>query len=182
MKKHSKGTIIFLLGFFILVGILTSCLKEENKNNIQLPSEIALSSLSEDIIISDFTKFGLWSVSIEKEILKKQIGESVHYALKTSIGTFEFQSNIADSTRLITFLPQYIQQEAIENGLIGTFTASENRQTRDSEISVEKVIIIGEETRNATNTYEMLLTHYIQFKDANACLVFDSEGNRFSSN
>ena len=177
MKKHSKGTIIFLLGFFILVGILTSCLKEENKNNIQLPSEIALSSLSEDIIISDFTKFGLWSVSIEKEILKKQIGESVHYALKTSIGTFEFQSNIADSTRLITFLPQYIPQETIENGLIGTFTASENRQTRDSEISVEKVIIIGEETRNATNTYEMLLTHYIQFKDANAYLVFDSEGN-----
>ena len=110
-------------------------------------------------------------------VLEEKIGTHSHYSLKTSEGIFNFQTNIADSSRLIAFLPQKLTKEQITAGFIGTYNSTGKIFTRKAELTVEKVIIIGEETRNATNTYEMLLTDYIQFKDATAYLVYDSKGN-----
>ncbi|HOO34233.1 MAG TPA: hypothetical protein PLB99_13955, partial [Thermotogota bacterium] len=169
-KRKKLMTIIILI---VMVLLMISCAQRENGiSGEQVLKNISLEEAGA-YRLEDYREFGLWSLTIEKEALSVHGLTALPLTLRVTgngTETFEINRHKVDHGRYICFIPEHIEDSALE---AGTIWSGVERAVRNGEVlGIEKVIIDGEEIQNGTNLYEMFLTDYITLKASETSRIY----------
>ena len=171
MEKRKKLMTIVIL---IVAGLLMiSCAQRKSMiNGEQVLKSIALAEVGA-YKLEDYRELGLWSLTIEKEVLTVLGMTTSPLTLRiTGMGTetLEIKRHKVNHALYICFIPEGISREAIEAGMIWSGT---ERSSRTGEgLGIEKVIVQDDELQNGTDLYEMLLTDYITLKASETSRIY----------
>jgi hypothetical protein len=166
---------IFLTLFILISFLLISCM-----DNIQFPKEevavkeIYLSDISEYYRTEDFTDFGVWVFTVQKNEVSKRL-KKTDYTLNIGDHRYPLKPHKINSSFLIAFLDESLTPDQIRNGIISLKEDPGNVFRSEGDVlTVEKVIITGETTENGTNTYEITLEDYLQLKADDNSMIFSN--------
>ena len=165
----------------LIILLLTACTKtllplnEIKLSNIGTEGEIIEEGIAYDVF--DLRVFGFWNLTIKKAFLDQSLPQSPKYTIKINGTDFLFHENIYNPAILEINLPETIEKEEIESGIIKIVT-EESVETRkdNSGITLENLVIQATEVENGTNLYTIETDNYLSMRSAGQALVYDANG------
>jgi len=170
MKK--MGIILMLV--IILAMLFVSCVQEE-QNSGPVNDQVTLGTIQGHYTLEDERELGKWVLYFDKDVLQKEIRKATEYHLQIGNETYTIGVNPFDQEMYILFLPETLEAQHIEKGIIKTGTPpSASHRTGEGDLEIEAVYIRKAE-ENGTDLYELRLETYLSMKAAKDPFVYVDE-------
>jgi len=168
-----KKGVFWLVLIIVSIGFLVGCYSDQT-----LVKKTALLEMGEegtDYWIRDNTFAGVYSVTIQKELLDSVLGKNEHYALTLGGVGYAFTKNPFNQALYEVTVPDHFTIDEIKKGEVAKNKASNNKRQKRDDIFIDTVTIEKYEEMNGCHLYEIETNLFMSMRNAGV-FVFSPGG------